>query len=229
MTKAVNVLMLLFIAALAALLAQPSSTAHPAGTFYPNKWDRNAVVNHRTGDTTPTGGWRDAARHGFGKWSDRAGGAAPEFVFKGTFSGGGHTAHPSTCSIPQGRVYSREDLAASYGLPSESVGGRTFHCIEGPPTGIQKITQFAIVYERTAEPGGWYTGTNKPPNNRHDLRSTSSHEVGHATGFYGHFARNGALCPNNNTRHTMCQGQPAGRKWRRTLEQHDKHTINNAY
>ena len=72
--------------------------------------------------------------------------------------------------------------------------------------------------------------------NEMDLRSAAAHEWGHFTGWVwgptsgGHFAEGGDYCGGSSLpRHTMCPRWPDGTTMMRSLEDHDKHTLNNAY
>jgi hypothetical protein len=78
----------------------------------------------------------------------------------------------------------------------------------------------------------YYTGTGDPGANEVDTWSFGAHEFGHATGWRGHYdsdEETSPLCQVDSTRHTMCHSLGNGRKWWRTLEEHDKHTFNFAY
>lgn len=78
----------------------------------------------------------------------------------------------------------------------------------------------------------WYVGRGTPPDNATDAQSVATHELGHATGFSGHFdddRPNQAICPESNRQHTMCRSNITGTTWQRGLEPHDRHTFENAY
>ncbi len=78
----------------------------------------------------------------------------------------------------------------------------------------------------------WYAGRGNPPSNTADAQSVATHELGHATGFRGHYdddVPKPALCPVNNRQETMCMTYYAGSAWQRGLEPHDRHTFERAY
>lgn len=87
----------------------------------------------------------------------------------------------------------------------------------------------------------WYSGNDNVPDGEWDLQSIATHEFGHAMGGWhpsspeSHFdaQTNAALCTSSaSTNHTMCT--PAntgalGQKGWRTLEEHDKDTVDDGY
>jgi hypothetical protein len=67
-----------------------------------------------------------------------------------------------------------------------------------------------------------------------DLQSFAAHEFGHATGGWldwatGHWSESSNPCPTGSSRHTMCRSVPNGSTYMRSLEEHDEHTLVNAY
>ena len=86
-----------------------------------------------------------------------------------------------------------------------------------------------MVYDSNPPQSGWYSGTDDPSNNQFDLWSIASHKTGHATGWYGHFEGPEDDCAGFDQA-TICKIYPGGhpKSWR-TLQEHDKHTLENAY
>ncbi len=103
-----------------------------------------------------------------------------------------------------------------------------------------QITSFQIVFDRDE---AWYWGTGdagdrliQPLGCEADAWSAASHEWGHAHGYAragcdggGHFCESADICADNSDQHTMCpQYRPGSERWR-TIEEHDKHTYQQAY
>ena len=118
------------------------------------------------------------------------------------------------CGVPLGVWY----LQRSYG---NSYYAATGWCYDG----TQHITRSTVTFNTDKT---WYTGTGTPSNGQADLWGIATHELGHATGFKKHLT--GSYCPDNATRHTMCGYWDWDQTyWARTLEQHDEHSIAEAY
>jgi len=222
-----------WLAALAALslpltLSSPA-TAHDAAVFYPDRWPTNRTVHYSIHEDVPlSGGFRNSLASGLARWSDLAGGNGPEFI-RDAVSGGINNFYACDNAYG-GRLFVAENLASYLGYPSESVLGFTQPCI------IDGVwTKFQITFEKTAEASGasgWNTDDTAPGPNQWDLQSIATHEAGHATGFVGHFSA-AAYCPSpaDATTQTMCAGDPSqkGTSMVRSLEDHDLHTLDNAY
>ena len=96
----------------------------------------------------------------------------------------------------------------------------------GPDKG--KLSGFTQVYDSAQ--GSWYRGTGNAKPSRTDIWSVASHEMGHATGWRGHFKEEDeALCPSDPSRHTMCENTLRGTEMQRTPARHDKHTFKRVY
>lgn len=97
--------------------------------------------------------------------------------------------------------------------------------------GTNQIRTVNVAIDGT-EPN-WHTGSGNPPADRWDLRSITTHEFGHATGFHGHWPDWGfpGLCPQSSTTQTMCTNISwyLGHTYFRTLGSHDSHTFDNRY
>jgi Matrixin len=95
------------------------------------------------------------------------------------------------------------------------------------------IHNFWVVLE---EDHNWYSGTEKSEigDNQTDLKAVAIHEIGHITGWYGHFEITSNECDTPfSITHTMCPGPafldgPSTIEGR-SLELHDKHTFDDAY
>lgn len=93
------------------------------------------------------------------------------------------------------------------------------------------IMRFSLVMNQDKP---WHFSSSYPPATSWDLQSLVTHEVGHATGFLGHFAVPSAdTCNQNDATYyaTMCDYDPLtkGTTKMRTLQDHDIHTLTNAY
>lgn len=223
------------IAYLLATVPSPAS-AHDDGQFYGGgKWPSNATEHWVFDNNVPSGDFRESVRFGVGQWDNGAGGNGPNFIFDGETTA---SIDWDPCSGLRSKVFVHEDLGSALGLASEAALGYTPACYNCGSTGCV-ITRFLIVLEKTAEAAdavGWYTGSGSPNSNEWDLRSTATHESGHATGWVGHFSSadmcpGGEQSPNPAGWHTMCSGAPGleGTTMRRSLEPHDLHTYDNAY
>lgn len=69
---------------------------------------------------------------------------------------------------------------------------------------------------------GWYVGTGDAPNWQIDLWSVAAHEVGHASGFTGHWDQAAGICQPGPQHHTMCPSTYIGTEWDRTTEIHEE-------
>ncbi len=73
------------------------------------------------------------------------------------------------------------------------------------------------------------------PNDKYDLQSFFTHELGHAHGTWsgngpsGHFLPGATVCDGTLAYHTMCPGEDPGKTRWRHLENHDEHTFTSWY
>lgn len=117
-----------------------------------------------------------------------------------------------------GNAYGCASYSAIYYAPISDldVRGNTTSCRGSNPGSPQRIS-IAINSNLT-----WYSGLG--PTAFLDLRSTATHEFGHATSFFGHFTDTTA-CPSTiSNEATMCPFSGPGETHKRSLEPHDIHT-----
>lgn len=87
--------------------------------------------------------------------------------------------------------------------------------------GSGKITKIEIKYDQSEN---WYVGSGLPGSNQLDLRSTATHEFGHALGLNHTQSAN---C--SSPKATMCPTQSLGSTEFRSLETDDKNGVTAAY
>lgn len=200
------------LVALWVLMAVPSD-AHPASSFYRERWVNNKNVPYSfTPGAVPTSEWRARTVAAAGTWT--ALGEPMKFV---NVADSPRNFSPSRCP----RTYQKNGI---HRRAYDGVGGvlaRTFLC-----TRNGQLWSFQLSFDKGDR---WYTGTGSPAANQADLQSVAAHELGHATGFAGHFSLSSALCADNATQHTMCAGHRVGTNRQRTLEEHDVDTFRDAY
>jgi hypothetical protein len=149
----------------------------------------------------------------------------------------GDTAEAGYCPTPErdGRRVGMIHWSAIDG-PGGTFG-QTGMCWKGEP-GTKSVKSFRIYLDRS-EP--WYSGTGDSQvryhrsgrvENRLDLWSVATHELGHATGWYGHWDGRAAFCSlasEPGTFRTMCPGYLPGYERQRTLSGADKHVFRSQY
>lgn len=190
-------------------LAAPAD-AHSVGDFYPRRWTTARVTYDHTASVPSS--WRPIIDQAAGRWNNVRD-AELDFVR------GDDVADYdwATCSGRTGMH--RVSGGSGMGSPGGVLGVTTV-CYSG-----STITSANVAFDASES---WYVGTDSPSSTQMDLLSVATHEVGHATGFAGHFEES-SICPNNSDVQTMCAFYTRGTTWQRSLAKHDKHTMKNAY
>lgn len=222
-------------------LLTPSSYAH-SGSTYVSAWNTNVNEDYYIDNNVPSE-MRQAVRDGAIEFSDRAQGKSVAFIDRGVKVESGNTLD---CGDQFDSVVFAASDAALFNLiatregTGQHVFGYTTLCVVGG-----YATKFVITLVTNPGDGGWKYGTAHPASDEWDLRSVTTHEFGHAIGFYKiascasgsgsvrHFCEDDeTTCPSDNSlRQTMCPGRRGniGTDYRRTTEGHDQHTLANAY
>lgn len=191
------------------------ASAHSSDDFYSATWDSDPDY-HRGEISAPlnTGAAKNAMRAGATYWSSVSG-SWLDFNWTGEEDPDVDFTWNACTTAPDGGLWlttTHMDYYIAYASICRESG---------------TITSAAIAFDHTAR--NWYTGVStNVPSSALDLRSVSSHEFGHATGFFPHFDPNDVDCSSAD-RETMCESLPAGVSYFRTLEEHDKHTVADAY
>lgn len=216
----------------------PHASAHAASLYYSYRWITEyeecmlifffCSIKTRDIENWTTGsGWttalQDRIKDAQGQWNNVSTEDYFNFVFKGSAS-----LNANPCNNP----YNKNGHGWAYidGASNEvDVLATTYLCVYD--TGSALIMHsFMIRYDSG---NTWYSGTDSPSESELDFQDTATHELGHATGWTGHFGEGTGECPAPNTntsRHTMCtESGPEGSTWGRTLETHDKHTFQDWY
>lgn len=195
------------------LAASLPSMAHTG--FYPAVWPKNLDVEYVFDNNVPSGTPRAQVIDGAAAWNNRVDGKAPNFLPAGQAT----LSNPYTPCDGPNAVFWR-DLTAD-GFPSDVIG-YTPGCRNNG-----NFKGFTMIYDNNP-PYPWYFGDDEVPDGRIDFESLTTHEWGHATGWYDHFGDD--FCPDGSARQTMCPNYvfSAQRAWR-SLEDHDVHTLVNAY
>lgn len=226
MTRSTIRAALIIVAGLLMLLGlgTPTSSAHNATDFYPtySRWPKWSHPAWFIRDNFPTGDARIAVQNSFLTWNAAYSGVygEPQFDFDGPTTAVGDWSNACTTSF--NGVYWRQ--GTSY---SGTWFGKTNTCVTPG-----YVTRFTLVVNQDQP---WYVSSGNPPSTQWDLQSVVTHEVGHATGWVGHFGPipSADVCNQSDPSAymTMCGYDPTakGTNKMRTLGQHDQHTLYNAY
>ena len=198
------------VVTLSVLAATPGG-AHNASNMYNKKWVQNKNVPYSFTPSVPAGAWRSHVNAAAGAWN--AVGEPMKFRNAGDVG----NFEPRTCPS----TYQRNGIHLR---AIDGVGGtlaRTYLCWKSNG----ELYSFQLMFDQNDR----WSIDDSPTTTQSDLQSVAAHELGHATGFAGHFGTNAKICANTERQHTMCSGHRAGTTRQRTLELHDKHTFQNAY
>lgn len=223
--------------AVAIILAGSSATAHDQANYWAVEWqsqhrgttDQDYEVTQQVPGGA-NGPWGDRIADAGSKWNDiNIGGPDMRYRRNGVVSDYNPYQDCIDIGVFRNGIHYRD-------TPNDSIAWTTA-CKTW--LGQFYVRNFQMVFDDDA--GNWYTeptGETIDPNDN-DLGSIATHEFGHASSGWtngsilGHFVhdRNAALCPEPATQawHTMCSPTLPGRVWRRTLEEHDVDTIQDAY
>ncbi len=200
--------------------------AHTVSDYYGYKWapsDRNQ--DYGFASDVPNNNYRDRVEGGAIEWNNLPGDMR--------FGRGGVNVNfaPNAASCPN-RQLGDNGIHDGY-IDGDPVENDTIAYMQPCPLDADHYKAFSIKFDNG---NPWYNGTESPSDGELDRWSVAAHEFGHAGGFGSgalgdHFAANLSICSYSqpSTRHTMCSGTPKGTTYRRSLEEHDKHTFNNAY
>lgn len=227
------VLTLLVVAVL--VLPATGASAHVWSDWYGARWATGTVggvnndrtVQWKFVDDFPAGvNGRDAGRAGASTWNGRT---TMDFDFE---SGEWENLSWGECSTDyQNDKVGWEEISGSGYSAGEPLAQASL-CTWSSDASVLK--SFKI---RVNSDVSWYTSSGTSvPSNQLDLESTMAHEFGHATGRSqggdgsGHFVQTGIYCDSSTMSyyHTMCNAI-SGTYGRRSLEEHDIDTFEDAY
>jgi hypothetical protein len=211
-------------AMLATLVLVAVGAAHDVDTFYTKKWkvgERNQ--NYGFGSNFPEGDFRTRVHDGAQEWNALAGNMQ--------FNRGGVDVtwqYDSPCNDPGKNSIHWGSIDGKTPANGSSTVAITTTCYY--TADLSKIALFRMKFDSAED---YYTGYGDTPSGKFDVKSFAAHEFGHATGFgrggaKDHFDPSWDVC-TNDPKHTMCPSIDAGKDYWRSLEEHDRHTFNNAY
>lgn len=203
--------------------------AHNPANWFEGEWTIGTDVGLRRGYNSGLGlsnsdlGY--AGRRAGEEWDNapnNIGADAPEMVWAGT-----------TSQAPSGNAcasnFDGEILYGSGTAWGTTAIASTHKCYFGGTTTIRRVS---LVLD-TDENWFWTSGTSTPVANAYDVQAVLTHELGHAMGWgITHLGQtNSSLCSSSGSNHvhTMCGGGILGSYEKRTLQDHDKHTYDEAY
>jgi predicted Zn-dependent protease len=184
--------------------------AHDAATFYPNTWSPPTVTYHFT-PSVPTE-WQASVDFGADQWSN-VNGSTFDYVHGTDVA----DFDPTVCNTSGVNGIHRGAIDGASGTL-----GVTRTCFS---TSTHHFIAMQVLFD-SAE--NFNVGSGNPSGSQPDLESVATHELGHATGFSGHFTEP-ALCAFNSSQQTMCSTHLSGSTWQRSLADHDQHTFAAAY
>ncbi|GEM_PF-5833056 len=203
---------LLAIACFIASFAATVPTAAQAYTwqnFYTGnggKWPNYSNVYYLVRQGFPSSTYYNRVEDGATQWNNIGGssGIEPDLLYNGSTTNAGDPNAP--CSATYSGVYWR-----NLDFISTATLGYTPHCENS--SGV--VTRFSMSIDNRST---WYVGNGTPGSSQDDLWSTTSHEMGHATGWMGHYNAGDSLCADNQYQATMCPIYFTGTVRWRTLD-----------
>ncbi len=194
--------------------AAVTAQAHSVSTYYVSqRWasDPTMYRGYLTG-TLNTDAARIAMYRGDDSW-DGVSGSTLDFT-DSSYQNPMVLWVSNACLVPNNGVWFTETSTSNFAVSQRCYSG-------------SNIIKAAIAFDSTGRT--WYTGTGTPPSGQTDLWGVSTHELGHAGGFTGHFSGS-TDCPSTSAKQTMCDSwSNAQIPWARSLATHDEHTVASAY
>lgn len=207
------------VAAAAALIAMPGAAqAHTASSYFTNGiWPDNTAITYAFQSGYPGGEYRTRVGDAAAQWNNAASTNEPT-LYAGSDGNWGTFANP--CGVPG--IDRIAIFAVDLDVYSSTMIGATKLCSD---IGGEIFTATVAEDNETS----WYTGTGDASSSQIDYWSNSTHELGHALGFWEHIAESDSACPDDSTRSTMCPTLYPGTERQRTVATHDIHTFDAAY
>ncbi len=193
------------------VVAAPGAQSHSAGSHYTKRWGRQKEVSYAFTPSVPAA-FRARTEQAASQWN--AVGQPMTFKRAADFS---TNYNPySGCQSYQRNGIHRRSIDGGGGTVAQTVS-----CVF---SGTREMYSFQVVYDSGEN---WFTGGSGSPGSKVDLASIAAHEMGHGTGFTGHFSS--AYCGNGSSQQTMCARHYLGTIHQRDLGLHDRHTFAAAY
>lgn len=206
----------------------PAAQAHDSTLYYKSKWKRDVAVDYRFTNSFPLA-FRERGRDAARQWNEAF--TQLTYVEKESVA----DFNPATCpSTYQMNAFHWVTIDGAFqgSNGSGATLARVRTCVFSsscPAIGVPGTCELYSAQVEVDRDESWYLGTGDAPLSQADGWSVASHELGHATGWSGHFSSSATICENNADQHTMCPTYYLGTERMRTLEQHDKHTILEVY
>lgn len=188
----------------------PPSASHPPADYYvTGTWAQGTREDYFFGQGVPNIlRVQNSITLGVDQWNNL--GENVLFSFRG-YNGRTPIIFPNCEPNNVSYVFQR-DIGTDY--------AETYNCGVG---GV--LTSFNLTFDDRP----WYSDTGDPPDGFPDRWSVSSHEFGHANGFFNHWPANSPRCVNYPQQLTMCPFHFTSTQRQRTLGDHDIHTFQAAY